>query len=105
MTSDMAHELKPHGVTAVSLYPGLVRTEAVLAAGCFDLSNSESPEFIGRVIAALAADPDVSGRASHPGRRGGRRGVRCHRRRWPSATTADARGRVDDGRASPRQGP
>jgi NAD(P)-dependent dehydrogenase (short-subunit alcohol dehydrogenase family) len=62
MTSDMAHELKPHGVTAVSLYPGLVRTELVLAAQFFDLSNSESPEFIGRVIAALAADPDVSSR-------------------------------------------
>jgi NAD(P)-dependent dehydrogenase (short-subunit alcohol dehydrogenase family) len=62
MTLDMAHELKPHGVTAVSLYPGLVRTEAVLAAKCFDLSNSESPEFIGRVIAALAADPNVSRR-------------------------------------------
>jgi len=42
--------------------PRLVRTEAVLAAGCFDLSNSESPEFIGRVIAALAADPNVSSR-------------------------------------------
>jgi NAD(P)-dependent dehydrogenase (short-subunit alcohol dehydrogenase family) len=63
MTSDMAHELKPHGVTAVSLYPGLVRTELVLAAKVFDLSNSESPEFIGRVIAALAADPDVSRRS------------------------------------------
>ena len=25
-------------------YPGLVRTEAVLAAGVFDLGNSESPE-------------------------------------------------------------
>jgi NAD(P)-dependent dehydrogenase (short-subunit alcohol dehydrogenase family) len=62
MTWDTAHELKPHGVTAVSLYPGLVRTEAVLAAGCFDLSNSESPEFIGRVIAALAEDPNVSRR-------------------------------------------
>jgi dehydrogenase/reductase SDR family member 1 len=60
MTSDMAEELRPHGVTAVSLYPGLVRTEAVLAAaaeGWFDLSNSESPEFIGRVIAALWSDP------------------------------------------------
>ena len=32
MAADMAHELKPHGVTVVSLYPGLVRTEAVLAA-------------------------------------------------------------------------
>ena len=56
---DMAHEIKPHGVTVVSLYPGLVRTESVLAAGVFDLSNSESPEFIGRAVAALANDPDV----------------------------------------------
>ena len=54
MASDMAHELKSHGVTVVSLYPGLVRTEAVLAAGVFDLSNSESPEFTGRAVAALA---------------------------------------------------
>ena len=60
MASDMAHELRPHGVTVVSLYPGLVRTEAVLAAGVFDLSNSESPEFIGRAVAALASDPAVS---------------------------------------------
>jgi dehydrogenase/reductase SDR family protein 1 len=60
MTSDMAKELRPHNVAAVSLYPGLVRTEAVLRAaeeGWFDLSNSESPEFIGRVIAALWRDP------------------------------------------------
>lgn len=56
LTSDMAFELREHGVTVVSLYPGLVRTEAVLAAGVFDLKNSESPEFIGKVIAALAAD-------------------------------------------------
>ena len=62
MASDMAHELQPHGVTVVSLYPGLVRTEAVLAAGVFDLSNSESPEFIGRAIAALASDSNVSRR-------------------------------------------
>ena len=60
LTSDMAHELKAHGVTVVTLYPGLVRTEAVLAAGVFDLSNSESPEFIGRTVAALAGDPDVA---------------------------------------------
>lgn len=59
LTSDMAHELRPHGVTVVSLYPGLVRTEAVLAAGVFDLSNSESPQFIGRAVAALASDPVV----------------------------------------------
>ncbi len=60
MTADMAHELRPHQVTAVSLYPGLVRTEAVLEAakgGWLDLSNSESPEFAGIVIAALSRDP------------------------------------------------
>jgi NAD(P)-dependent dehydrogenase (short-subunit alcohol dehydrogenase family) len=56
LTVDMAHELNPHGVTVVSMYPGLVRTEAVLAAGVFDLSNSESPEFIGRAVAALSED-------------------------------------------------
>jgi dehydrogenase/reductase SDR family protein 1 len=60
LTADMAAELKPHGVAVVSLYPGLVRTEKVMeAAAWLDLTNSESPEFIGRAIAALAADPDV----------------------------------------------
>ena len=62
MTNDMAQELRPHGVAVVSLYPGLVRTEAVMAAaqlGWFDLANSESPEFSGRVIAALASDPNL----------------------------------------------
>jgi hypothetical protein len=56
----MAVELRPHGVTVLSLYPGLVRTEKVLEAAAWpDLSNSESPEFSGRAVAALAADPDV----------------------------------------------
>ena len=59
MAADMAHELAEHGVVAVSLYPGLVRTEATLAAGVFDLSNSESPEFIGKAVAALADDVDA----------------------------------------------
>jgi dehydrogenase/reductase SDR family protein 1 len=60
MTADMAVELRPYGVTAVSLYPGLVRTEKVMeAATWLDLTNSESPEFIGRAVAALATDPDV----------------------------------------------
>ena len=60
LTVDMAAELKGHGVAVVSLYPGLVRTEKVMeAAQYLDLSNSESPEFIGRAVAALAADPDV----------------------------------------------
>ena len=60
MTADMAVELKPHGVTVVSIYPGLVRTEKVMeAAQWLDLSNSESPEFIGRAVVALASDPDA----------------------------------------------
>ncbi|HEY1425326.1 MAG TPA: SDR family NAD(P)-dependent oxidoreductase [Caulobacteraceae bacterium] len=69
LSADMAEELAPHGVAAISLYPGLVRTEAVLAAaaqGALDLAESESPAFIGRVIAALADDPGLmakSGRA------------------------------------------
>ncbi len=60
LTEYSAVELEPHGITVVSLYPGLVRTEGVLAAGVFDLSNSESPEFVGRAIAALVGDPEVA---------------------------------------------
>jgi len=60
MTAYMAEELEPHGVAVISLYPGLVRTESVMRAAEFlDLSNSESPQFIGRAVAALASDPDV----------------------------------------------
>lgn len=60
MTADMAVELRPYGVAVVSLYPGLVRTEKIMeAAAWLDLTNSESPEFIGRAVSALAADPDV----------------------------------------------
>ena len=66
MTADMAQELRPHEVAVVSLYPGLVRTEAVLAAaqgGWLDLSNSESPEFVGRVVAALSGDAGLMERS------------------------------------------
>jgi NAD(P)-dependent dehydrogenase (short-subunit alcohol dehydrogenase family) len=60
MIACMAHELRPHNVAAVALYPGLVRTESVLAAAAhFDMTNSESPEFTGRAVAALAADPAI----------------------------------------------
>jgi NAD(P)-dependent dehydrogenase (short-subunit alcohol dehydrogenase family) len=61
MATYMAEELREHGVAAVALYPGLVRTESVLQAGeeHFDFSNSESPQFIGRAVAALAADAGV----------------------------------------------
>ena len=63
MTEEMAVELADHGVAVVSLVPGLVRTESVIAAGVFDLQNSESPQFLGRAVAALAADPDVARRS------------------------------------------
>jgi dehydrogenase/reductase SDR family protein 1 len=68
LTADTAEELKPFGIAAISLYPGLVRTEAVVAAaagGAFDLSNSESPEFIGKVIAGLYGASDLM---KHTGR-------------------------------------
>jgi NAD(P)-dependent dehydrogenase (short-subunit alcohol dehydrogenase family) len=58
MAADFAQELRLHKVAAVALYPGLVRTEAVLrAAEYLDLSNSESPEFVGRVVGGLWRDP------------------------------------------------
>lgn len=66
LTADMAVELTPHGVTVVSLYPGLVRTEKVMeSAAWLNLSNSESPEFVGRAVAALASDPDVQRNTGH----------------------------------------
>ena len=70
MTADFALELRPHGVSAVSLWPGLVRTELVLfgakdgklslpGEGEFDVSQAQSPLFVGRGVAALAAAPDI----------------------------------------------
>jgi dehydrogenase/reductase SDR family protein 1 len=77
MTSDMAHELQPHGVAVVSLWPGLVRTELVMMGardgmidlgeeGVFDLSGAESPRFVGRAVVALATDPEVMARTGQP---------------------------------------
>jgi NAD(P)-dependent dehydrogenase (short-subunit alcohol dehydrogenase family) len=58
LAADMAHELKGTGVCVLSLYPGMVRTEKVMEAAAYlDLSNSESPRFIGRAVAALFSDP------------------------------------------------
>jgi dehydrogenase/reductase SDR family member 1 len=66
LARDMARDLKPHGVCSVALYPGVVRTERVLAGELpFGTEASESPEFTGRAIAALFADPkrmDKTGR-------------------------------------------
>lgn len=64
MTADMAHELRDQNVAVISLYPGMVRTEKVMEAAAFlDLSNSESPEFIGRAIAGLASDSNIMQRS------------------------------------------
>jgi dehydrogenase/reductase SDR family protein 1 len=64
MVTCMAHELREYNVAVVSLYPGLVRTESVMkAVQYFDLSNSESPQFIGRAVAAIASDPNIMGKS------------------------------------------
>jgi len=69
----LGHELKPHGATAVSVTPGWLRSEAMLEVFGVTEANwreattrvphfaiSESPAFVGRAVAALAQDPDVS---------------------------------------------
>jgi NAD(P)-dependent dehydrogenase (short-subunit alcohol dehydrogenase family) len=66
MVRGMAHDLKPHGVAVVALAPGFMRTERILAAHAahpFDLSWTESPEYLGRCVRALAEDPDVMRRS------------------------------------------
>jgi NAD(P)-dependent dehydrogenase (short-subunit alcohol dehydrogenase family) len=68
----MAAELHPHGVTAVSVTPGFLRSESMLehfgvteknwrdgAKKDKNFLESESPLYIGRAVAALAADPNV----------------------------------------------
>lgn len=62
MAYGMAQELRPHEITAVALAPGFMRTERVLRAyeeRPFDLSATESPEYLARAVAALAADEHV----------------------------------------------
>lgn len=57
MTECMAYELRDKNVSVITLYPGLVRTESVMRnKEFFDLSNSESPEFTGRVLCGLFND-------------------------------------------------
>ena len=73
MAFALAHELRPHRATAVSLTPGWLRSEAMLDAyGVTEatwrdattksphFAISESPVFVGRAVAALAQDPDVA---------------------------------------------
>ncbi len=66
LTADCAQELREFGVAVISLYPGMVRTEKVMEAAAYlDLSNSESPRFIGRAVAALATDPALMQKSGH----------------------------------------
>lgn len=64
MAFALAQELRPHGITALALYPGLTRTERVERfASSEELATSESPRYAGRAIVALASDADVMARS------------------------------------------
>jgi NAD(P)-dependent dehydrogenase (short-subunit alcohol dehydrogenase family) len=64
----IAEELRPHGVASLAVSPGWMRTEFVLTGHKATeetwtrhpaLARTESPRYIGRAVAALAADRDV----------------------------------------------
>jgi NAD(P)-dependent dehydrogenase (short-subunit alcohol dehydrogenase family) len=61
LSADAAHELREHGITVVSLWPGLVLTERTSRAAKqlpgLDFSGAESQRFTGRAVVALACDP------------------------------------------------
>ncbi|NLH21502.1 MAG: SDR family NAD(P)-dependent oxidoreductase [Methanothrix sp.] len=66
MAWGMAFELRAHGVAALALAPGFVRTERVMAAHArqqFPLDRTESPAYTGRAVAFLAADSNVMERS------------------------------------------
>ncbi len=70
MAHDMAHDFKPYGVTVVSLWLGLVKTERTDQVCGAEPEKygaaykvAESPEFPGRVLAALYRDPDRQARS------------------------------------------
>jgi dehydrogenase/reductase SDR family protein 1 len=63
MARDMAHELRDHNVTCVSLYPGWVKTERLLQRAAegktpVSVDKGESPRFSGRAVVAIAEDPN-----------------------------------------------
>jgi len=59
LSADLAVQLAEYEITAISMYPGLVRTEGVMEnKQFFDMSNSESMQFQGRAVAHLFADSD-----------------------------------------------
>lgn len=68
MTQDMAIDLAPHGVAAVSIWPGFILTEVIKSLPPEMLPEDlramlpqfETPEFTGLVIEALSRDPELS---------------------------------------------
>jgi dehydrogenase/reductase SDR family member 1 len=65
LAQTLAHDFKPHGVTALALSPGFTRTEAVTAILGDSVPGLDSVEFAGRAVRALLRDPAV---ARHAGR-------------------------------------
>ncbi len=66
LTADMAIELEPKGVCAMVLYPGSVSTEFIqdfAEARGTDLSQSQTPLFVGRTAAALLGASDLMSRS------------------------------------------
>lgn len=70
MAHDMAKELRPHNVAALSLWLGIVKTERTaavmdVAPQAYEAlaSGIESPEYPGRIIAAIAKLPDLMERS------------------------------------------
>ena len=68
VTWAMAEELREHGIAAVAVAPGFMRTERVVEAfrkaGAMEALNGpggpkETPTYLGRAIVALSADPQV----------------------------------------------
>jgi NAD(P)-dependent dehydrogenase (short-subunit alcohol dehydrogenase family) len=68
MTADMAVDLAPHGVSAVSFWPGFILTDAIKATPPEMIPEPlramlplwETPEFSGLVLNALSLDPDLA---------------------------------------------
>lgn len=62
LSKDMAVELRDQNISSISLWPGIVRTERVLAMGDdapFPTQITESAQYTGRAIVALACDDNV----------------------------------------------
>jgi NAD(P)-dependent dehydrogenase (short-subunit alcohol dehydrogenase family) len=58
LTEQMADDLRPHGVACVAVSPGWMRLERMNLTP-EQAAQTESPEFPGRAVAALASDPNV----------------------------------------------